>query len=94
MQYPSIVEREILDELHHLEPQRWFEVLDFIGYLKQHPFIDRSNSSQKKGTALDLIQSPLIGLWADRDDIDDSTSYAKKLRWQAEHRMENRNDLA
>jgi hypothetical protein len=28
-------EKQILDALHRLEPGRWPEVLDFIGYLQQ-----------------------------------------------------------
>ena len=27
-------EQQVLKELRDLEPERWFEVLDFIGYLK------------------------------------------------------------
>ena len=37
-------------------------------------------------TARDLLQSDLVGLWADRDDIGDSLSFARRLRRQAEYR--------
>jgi len=30
-----ITEKQILSELQGLDPSRWFEVLDFIGYLKR-----------------------------------------------------------
>ncbi len=43
-------------------------------------------SGKKNLTARDLLQSELIGLWADRSDIDDSLSYARQLRHQAEKR--------
>lgn len=38
------------------------------------------------GTAAELARSPLFGIWADRKDIDDSLTYARRLRAQAERR--------
>lgn len=38
-------------------------------------------------TARRLRQSPVIGLWKDRRDIDDSTAYARRLREQAQSRQ-------
>ncbi len=38
------------------------------------------------GTAADLVRSPLFGIWADREDIEDSLAYARWLRTQAESR--------
>jgi hypothetical protein len=38
------------------------------------------------GTAADLAHSPLFGIWADREDIEDSLTYAQQLREQAERR--------
>lgn len=37
-------------------------------------------------TVARLRQSGLIGLWQDRDDIDDSSAYARQLREQAQQR--------
>ena len=34
-------------------------------------------------TASQLLQSDLIGLWEDRDDIEDSSAYARQFREQA-----------
>ncbi len=77
-------EEQILSELRHLQRDRWLEVLDFIGYLRQRAAAE----PQKPGlpTALDLAQSDLVGLWADRQDIGDTLDYAARLRDQAEHR--------
>jgi hypothetical protein len=38
-------------------------------------------------TADDIRTSPLIGLWADRTDIGDSTEFARQLRERAQRRM-------
>ncbi|MGH9853938.1 MAG: hypothetical protein ACREBD_29185 [Blastocatellia bacterium] len=41
---------------------------------------------QSTMTAADLLQSGLVGLWEDRDDIADSAEFARRLRRQAERR--------
>ena len=37
-------------------------------------------------TASQLLHSELIGLWKDREDIEDSADYARQLREQAQRR--------
>jgi len=37
-------------------------------------------------TAQELLASDLVGLWADRDDLTDSLTYARQLREQAQRR--------
>jgi len=37
-------------------------------------------------TAHQMLRSELIGLWRDREDIEDSTDYARQLREQAQRR--------
>lgn len=82
----TVTEKQVLDELRNLEPGRWLEVLDFIGYLKQRATLERAHARPRELTARDLLQSELVGLWADRDDIGDSLAFARQLRQQAEHR--------
>jgi hypothetical protein len=43
---------------------------------------------EPSATAGDLVESPLFGLWADRDNIGDSLAYASQLRSQAERRAD------
>ncbi len=38
-------------------------------------------------TAHQLLHSELIGLWEDRSDIQDSATFARQLREQAQHRQ-------
>ena len=45
-----------------------------------------TNKKKPKLTARQLRQSDLIGLWQERDDIEDSTLYARQLRAQAQTR--------
>jgi hypothetical protein len=39
---------------------------------------------EKRGTAGDLLRSPLFGIWKERTDIGDSREYARELRAKAE----------
>lgn len=79
-------ERQVIEELRSLEPRKWSEVLDFIGYLKHREIHKRARSHAKQLTARDLVQSDLVGLWAHRRDMGDSVAFARQLRRQAEHR--------
>ena len=83
----AATEQQVLDELRELEPARWFEVVDFIGYLKQRATHEQAQPHFRRLTARELSESDLVGLWADRDDIGDSLSFARQLREQAEHRQ-------
>ena len=50
--------------------------------------------SQRAMTAASLLESGLVGLWEDREDIVDSAEYARELRRQAEHREGTGDDPA
>ena len=88
----KVTQGQILDELRDLELSRWSEVLDFIGYLKHRANLETAQTGLRELTARDLLQSELVGLWADRDDIGDSLSFARQLRKHAEHRRSRADD--
>ena len=86
MSVDSVTEKQVLEELSELKPSRWPEVLDFIGYLKERDSRARAESGNRELIARDLLESRVVGLWADRDDIGNSLEYARRLRHEAEHR--------
>jgi len=86
MPLENVTEKQVLEELSDLEPSRWPEVLDFIGYLKERSNRHQERSGMYELTARELLESRIVGLWADRDDIGDSLEYARQLRCEAEHR--------
>lgn len=45
-----------------------------------------NEAKQPKLTAKQLLQSGLVGIWKDRQDIGDSAEYARQLREQAQKR--------
>ncbi len=38
-------------------------------------------------TARQLVHSGLIGIWKDREEMDDSTTYARRIREEAQNRV-------
>jgi DNA-directed RNA polymerase specialized sigma24 family protein len=85
----TVTERQIIYELQNLDPEKWSEVLDFIGYLKHRKAATKKVQPHSQDlTAQDLLQSGLVGLWANRDAIGDGPNFARSLRRKAEHRWE------
>lgn len=74
----NLSEQAVLDALRRVPVERWDEVLHFLEAL--------SNAGPAVGMGADLLQSGLVGLWADRDDLGDSREFARRLRQQAETR--------
>jgi len=48
--------------------------------------IEAPATARRHLTARHILDSGLIGLWKDREDIKDSASYARQLREQAQRR--------
>lgn len=92
MKAQTATKEQILDQLQELEPAQWREVLDFIDYLKYRQIERRERPDRGEMTARDLLESGLVGMWADRDDIEDSLAFARRLRREAERRRDYSDD--
>ncbi|HSN78026.1 MAG TPA: hypothetical protein VL334_23370 [Anaerolineae bacterium] len=77
-----IEESQVLNALRALQREQWPEVLDFIGNLRSRSEAAPAASTQL--TAIDLAQSDLVGIWADRTDIEESLVFTRQLRSKAE----------
>lgn len=53
-------------------------------------FVLPSLEPKRRMTARDLLQSDLVGIWADRNDIGDSVEYARDLRRKVESSLRGR----
>lgn len=51
--------------------------------------IEKVRQVNKPMTGKDLLKSGLIGMWSERTDINDSVTYARKLRTQAQTRRKS-----
>jgi hypothetical protein len=81
----AVSEQTILDALHHLSQDRWGVVLTFIESLL--PVNEAVQETESRPlTASDLLESGLVGIWADRSDIGDRQEFARRLREQAQTR--------
>ncbi len=67
----------IAREIALLPPEAQKQVLDFVAFLKaRYP----STQSFQKTKHTKLAEEPFIGMWKDRDDMQDSTAWVQSLR--------------
>lgn len=71
---------KIAREMASLPPEAQKEIIDFLAFLKtRYP----SSSAPKKAKRGRLTEEPFIGMWQDRKDMQDSTTWVRKLRqWE------------
>ena len=78
-------EQQILTELRKLAPEQWAEILSLIVSMKRRSTPRIEELSLQALTAEELLNSDLVGLWSDRPEVEDSLSFARQLRRNAEH---------
>ena len=85
MSTTAVSEQHIVAALHEVPVERWEEVLTFLHSLR--PAGPAEIGAEKPIRTLgDILESGLVGLWAERTDIRDNREYARQLRQQASHR--------
>jgi hypothetical protein len=84
----NVSEQAILDALHRVPQDRWNQILTFIESLRAGD--ETTSAGKRRMTAADLLNSDLVGLWADRTDIGDSREFARRLREKAQTRDHER----
>ena len=67
----------ISKEIMQLSPRGQQEVLNFVAFLKTRYTV---NISAKKSKLGKLSEEPFIGLWRNRDDLSDSSTWVRNLR--------------
>lgn len=68
---------ELLRELASLPPEGQRQVADFIAFLRER--YAHSQSPEHSATS-DLAQDSFIGMWRDREDMQDSSAWVRNLR--------------
>lgn len=67
----------ILDDIQMLPPDKQKEVIDFIAFLKTRLGIQKGRTSSTS-----TVNQPesFVGMWADRQEMKDSTLWLRELR--------------
>ena len=91
----AVQEDQVVTALRKLDRKRWAEVLTFIGYLQvqskqPEASVVPDTIHPPLAMASDLLTSELVGLWADRTDIENSSHFARQLRQKAENHRSQR----
>ncbi len=64
-------------EIGSLPPEAQQQIMDFLAFLKSR-YLLKSPTSPAKRTK--LADEPFIGMWRDREDMQDSTSWVRQVR--------------
>lgn len=70
--------QKLFDEYVALPVEAQRQVADFIAFLRQRYKTDRA-TTQKPAQA-NLESEPFIGMWRNRQDLSDSSSWTRKVR--------------
>ena len=70
-------QEEILREFLSLPPEDQRQVADFIAFLRKR---DRRSDPTEKHESSDLDKDSFIGMWRDREDMQDSSTWVRKVR--------------
>ncbi|HEX8920343.1 MAG TPA: hypothetical protein VF766_02625 [Pyrinomonadaceae bacterium] len=70
-------QEEILREFLSLPPEDQRQVEDFIAFLHDR---GRRSSSIEKPESSDLAKDSFIGMWRDREDMQDSSAWVRNAR--------------
>ncbi|MGJ3247543.1 MAG: DUF2281 domain-containing protein [Elainellaceae cyanobacterium] len=65
----------MIEKLRRLPPEQQRQLLDFAEFLLQ-------KVEQKELSSRVDWRSPCVGMWRDRDDLEDSTAWVRQLRQQ------------
>ena len=70
-------QNNILNEFNSLPPEAQKQVIDFIAFLRTRYQPDRMKKAKPKDK---LTNESFIGMWRDREDMRDSSTWVRKIR--------------
>ena len=70
-------QRKVWREFKALPPEARQQVADFIAFLRTRY---KKMSSAQKSNQVSLADDPFIGMWRDRDDLQDSSAWVRGVR--------------
>ncbi|MBI4674027.1 MAG: DUF2281 domain-containing protein [Chloroflexi bacterium] len=70
-------QEKIWREFAALSPELQQQVIDFIAFLRTRYAVTSASSATKR---TNLAKEPFIGMWRNRKDMNDSTSWVRGIR--------------
>lgn len=67
--------KAITREITQLPPEGQLEVIDFVAFLQM-----RYDTKPMSPQSHSITDEPFVGMWKDRNDMEDSVSWVKNLR--------------
>jgi hypothetical protein len=68
---------KIVNDISNLPPEAQRQVVDFIAFLKKRY---KRSEEEKENKPINFINEPFIGIWKDREDMKNSSSWLRKVR--------------
>jgi hypothetical protein len=81
---------EILEGVKRLPSSQLETVRDAVSQAMKKPSVKAGKRSVRPLKKKSLLDTPLCGMWADREDIPDSQTFARQLREMVEARGDRR----
>ena len=70
-------QEELWREIKSLPPQAQREVADFVAFLRTRY---KPPCPTDKAPKMELVDEPFVGMWRDREGMDDSSKWVRTLR--------------
>jgi len=70
-------QEKIFDDLSDLPPEAQQQVVDFIAFLKTRY---KKPEREKQTKRINLVNEPFIGIWKDREDMNNSSKWLRNVR--------------
>ena len=67
----------ILDGISDLPPEAQRQVADFIAFLRTRY---KRSEQEKQSKRASLVNEPFVGIWKDREDMDNSRKWLRDVR--------------
>lgn len=73
----EMTQQQFLDEYMSLPVEAQRQVADFVAFLRQR---DKATQSMPQARTANLEDEPFIGMWRNRQDLEDSTTWVRNTR--------------
>ena len=70
-------QEKIFDDISNLPPEAQQQVADFIAFLRTRY---KRSDAEKQTKRINLINEPFIGIWKDREDMNNSGKWLRNVR--------------